>query len=62
MNYKQRMIIEYKDLAIKIDRIYKFLETVRENKEQNNLLNKQLEAMEIYRDLLEERIFKLLED
>ena len=61
-DYRDRLLIEYTDVVIKVDRLSNFLEKNTETQkiksdEYLGLLKQQLEAMTIYEETLFRRIF-----
>lgn len=61
-DYRDRLLIEYTDVVIKVDRLRNFLEKNTETQkiksdEYLGLLKQQLEAMTIYKETLFRRIF-----
>lgn len=55
--WKERLLEEFKELDIRVEKLIKFLDANREHKDYY-LLCKQLSAMIEYRDCLLERIHK----
>lgn len=55
-NYKERMLIEYRELIIRISKMECFFREDRKEDEQKiELMHKQIEIMNSYRSILEER-------
>ena len=59
MDFKERLIIELEELSVKIDRLGRYLEKQNVN-DDFKLEEKQLEAMVMYKECLEQRILKLM--
>jgi len=58
IDYQQRVVDEYAELIIKIDKLETFLNSKPENVEDLELLNLQLTAMKTYANILAHRINK----
>lgn len=57
-DYRDRLLLEYTDVVIRVDRLNNFLNKNAETKVENQgLLRQQLEAMTIYKETLFRRIF-----
>ena len=58
MTFQERLLNEFEDLTIKIDRLEKY---INDNKlDKTSLEVKQLNAMMLYQDILEDRIIKIM--
>ena len=61
MSYKERIVFEYAELSERIALLRSYLESkTASNKTEDELLEKQLDAMLTYRMCLAERIMKML--
>jgi len=58
IDYQQRVVDEYSELMVKIDKLKTFLDSKPENVEDLELLNLQLTAMKTYASILAHRINK----
>lgn len=62
MNYKQKVLIEYKDLLTKIHNLEHYLSINKGvNEQEDKLLTQQLDIMCSYLNVLEERLLIILE-
>lgn len=59
MNFKERLLVELEDLTIKIDRLKRYLAEQNVN-DDLRLEEEQLQAMEVYKHWLEQRILKFM--
>lgn len=59
MDFKERLLIELEELTVKMDRLGRYLEKQNVN-DDFKLEEKQLEAMVMYKECLEQRILKLM--
>lgn len=58
MTFQERLLNEFEDLTIRIDRLEKH---INDNKlDKTSLEVKQLNAMMMYQDILEDRIIKIM--
>lgn len=62
MNYKQKLLIEYRDLLAKINNLLHYLNLNKGiNEQEDKLLTQQLDIMNGYLNVLEERLLIILE-
>lgn len=63
MDYKERLLIEYRDLVKRKELLGRSLESNVEidSKEMTDLLHRQLEVMDAYEQILFQRIMMMLE-